>query len=34
MLEMLLWLPRLPLRRLEAALSTEVRRPGLLPTMD
>jgi|Transcript_3050 hypothetical protein len=31
MLEMLLWLPRLPLRRLEAMLSTEERR---LPTMD
>ena len=29
--EMLLWLPMLPLRRLEATLSTEERR---LPTMD
>ena len=36
MLEMLLWLPRLPLRRLpvDVALSTEMRRPGFLPTMD
>jgi hypothetical protein len=34
MLDMLLWLPRLPLRRLEAPLSIEVRRPSFLPTMD